>query len=274
VPEGDTIFRTARTLDRWLAGRVVTAVGGRGLGPHGESLVGATIVRVEARAKHLMIHLADGRVVHSHMRMSGSWHVYPAGERWRRPASQARLVIEAGDRHAVCFNAPVIELLGAHDLDGHPALRGLGPDVLVDPLDLVEIRRRARLLPSTTVIGDVLLDQQVVSGIGNIYRCEALFVAKLDPGAPIGAIVDPVLDHVVTIAADMLRSNVGRIGRDFGGGPDHPYVYGRTGRPCRRCRAPVVARRLGRHARRVYWCAGCQVMPLLESIDDVLTPPD
>ncbi|MGH9165354.1 MAG: DNA-formamidopyrimidine glycosylase family protein [Acidimicrobiales bacterium] len=167
MPEGDTIWRTARTLDRWLGGRVVTGARSQRARVPPARLVGRTIVAVEARAKHLLIRLDSGDVVHTHMRMDGSWHVYPAGERWRKPGWQARLVLEAGDRVAVCFNAPVVELLSGDEVARHPVLTQLGPDVLVDPLDLDEVRRRAAAMPSDTTVGEILLDQRVVSGIGN-----------------------------------------------------------------------------------------------------------
>src|SRR5207247_2801895 len=105
VPEGDTILRTARSLGAWLDGRDVTAAHGRGLGPLAAKLVGHTVERVEARGKHLLVRFDGGLVLHTHMRMSGSWHVYSTGERWRRPEHEARLVVECGDHVAVCFNA-------------------------------------------------------------------------------------------------------------------------------------------------------------------------
>src|SRR3954462_11736870 len=142
MPEGDTIYRTAETLRRWLVGREVTAARSIALGARAERLVGHKVDAVEARGKHLLVRLSSGEVVHSHMRMTGSWHVYPAGERWRRPANQARLVLEAGDRVAVCFNVPVIELLHERDEHVHPAVAYLGPDVLVPPVDIDEVRRR------------------------------------------------------------------------------------------------------------------------------------
>ena len=107
-------------------------------------LVGHTVERVEARGKHLLVRFDGGLVLHTHMRMSGSWHVYVAGERWRRPEHEARLVVECGDHVAVCFNAPVIELLVEREEPAHPTLAGLGPDILSQPLDVDAIRTRAR----------------------------------------------------------------------------------------------------------------------------------
>ena len=264
MPEGDTIFRTAVTLGRWLVGREVTAARTDVVGLPAAKLVGQRVEEVEPRGKHLLIRFSAGQVLHTHMRMTGSWHVYGAGEPWRKPAGQARLVLEAGDRTAVCFNAPVVELLAPKGEAMHPALTRLGPDVLVDPLDLDEVVRRAATRPPGTSIGELLLDQQVVAGIGNIYRSEALFLARLHPRTPMAEVDEDRLRSVVTIAARLMRANARPgeyAGREFGGGPDEPWVYGRTGRPCRRCRGTVEAVRLGEQARVAYWCPRCQPAP-------------
>ncbi|MEO7443538.1 MAG: DNA-formamidopyrimidine glycosylase family protein [Acidimicrobiales bacterium] len=262
MPEGDTIFRTARTLHAWLAGRELTAARSvRAKVPPGR-LVGRRVDRVEARAKHLLIHLSSGEVVHTHMRMDGAWHLYRAGDRWRKPGWQARLVLEAGDRLAVCFNAPVVELLNAADLAAHPSISTLGPDVLVDPFDLAEVRRRAATRANEVTVGELLLDQQVASGIGNIYRCEALFACRVNPWTPWSALGDDGLDRLVSTASRLMRANLvpaQGFGRDFGAGPGGgPAVYGRAGRPCRRCGTRVRAELLGNQPREVWWCPRCQ----------------
>jgi endonuclease VIII len=261
MPEGDTIFRTAASLRRWLVGRAVTDARSRVPGLPAARLVGQRVATVESRGKHLLVRFESGEVLHSHMRMTGSWHVYPAGEPWRRPERQARLVLTAGERVAVCFNAPVVELLPARAELAHPALGGLGPDVLDTALDLAEVRRRARARPPATAVGEVLGDQRVVAGIGNVYRSEALFARGLSPWTPIEALDDDALDALVHCAAELVRANVGAIDRDFGAGPRRPFVYRRTGRPCRRCATPIRSRRLGEQARTVYWCPRCQPSP-------------
>jgi endonuclease-8 len=199
------------------------------------------------------------------MKMTGSWHVYRAGERWQKPAGQARFVLEAGDRIAVCFNAPVIELLAAGGEHQHPGLVHLGPDVLQPPVDLAEVRRRASTTPPSRTIGELLLDQQVVSGIGNIWRCESLFVQRLDPFTPRIEVDDDALDRLVTVASEMMQKAARpteHVGRDFGGGMDRPWVYGRSRRPCRRCGTRIEVRSLGTPLpRTVYWCPQCQVRP-------------
>lgn len=264
MPEGDTIFRAAATLDRWLTGREVTGARTTVDRLPAAKLVGRTIEGVEARAKHLLIRFSGGTVLHTHMKMTGSWHVYSAGERWQKPPSQARLVLEAGERLAVCFNAPVVELLAAGGEQQHPSLTGLGPDVLKPPVDLAEVRRRAAGRKASMSIGELLLDQQVVSGIGNIWRCESLFVRRTDPFAVHGRLRDADLDALVTTAAEMMMRSArpeADGGRDFGGGTDRPWVYGRYRRPCYRCRTPIRRAHLGDQARLVYWCPSCQDAP-------------
>jgi endonuclease-8 len=261
MPEGDTIFRAARSLDHWLRGREVTGARTKVSGLPAARLVGQRVEGVEARAKHLLVRFDSGSVLHTHMRMTGSWHVYRAGERWRKPEWQARIALEAGARVAVCFSAPVVELLAAHGERVHPSLTQLGPDVLVEPLDLTEVRRRASRRPADGPVGELLLDQQVVAGIGNIYRCEALFLCRINPFTPRAALGDDELDVLVTAAATLMRGNLGPgqgFAREFGHGPERPWVYRRTGRPCHRCRRLIRSAGLGEGARRVYWCEACQ----------------
>jgi endonuclease-8 len=257
VPEGDTIYRAARSLAQWLEGRLITAARTNARtsvsAVPAAKLVGQTVVRVEPRAKHLLIRFDSGMVLHTHMRMTGAWHVYRAGEKWRKPAHQARFVLEAGDRVAVCFNAPVVELLAKGGELLHPALIRLGPDVLVDPIDLDEVRRRLATRPPTMLIGEVLLDQQVVSGIGNIYRNEALFACRTNPAVPWSSLDPASIDEIVLAAARLMRAKL-----EPGPPPAKPFVYGRAGRPCYRCRTPIATAKLGEQARDAYWCPRCQ----------------
>jgi len=257
VPEGDTLARTAATMHRWLAGRRITAATSRVEGFPAASLVGRQIEAVDAWGKNLMIRLDDDQVLHTHLRMTGSWHVYPAGEPWRRPERQARLTLVCGDRVAVCFNAPVVELLRPGAESRHPALANLGPDVLVQPVDVEEVRRRARAGPADRPLGELLLDQQVVAGIGNIWRCETLFVEGHNPWTPVSAVTDGQLDALVSTAGRLMGASVG----SRSGVPDRRWVYRRAGRPCRRCRTPVSSRGQGEQARTAYWCPTCQPAP-------------
>jgi endonuclease-8 len=170
--------------------------------------------------------------------------------RWRRPAFQARAVIECGERVAVCFNAPVVELVREHDERAHPSLRRLGPDILSPDFELDEVVRRARAIPAGEPVGEVLLDQTVVAGIGNIYRCESLFDRRVDPWTPIGELGDDDLRQLVDRAKEMLEQGTEARFRS--------RVHGRHGRPCPRCGTTIKARRSGPQARVVFFCPECQ----------------
>ena len=248
MPEGDTLFRTAATLQRWLASREVTAAT-----EPAAAMVGRTVVLVEANGKHLLVRFDSGHVLHSHMRMTGSWHVYRVGERWQRSPGKARVMLTCGERLAVCFDAPVVELLAPGGERIHPALAGLGPDVLDDPLDVDEIRRRARRRPPELALGQLLLDQRVVAGIGNIWRCETMFAERRNPWTPQSSLADPELDALMVTAHRLMRRSLGPpSGRPQG------WVYRRAGRPCRRCATLVRSRPQGELARIAYWCPTCQ----------------
>jgi len=209
--------------------------------------VGDRVAAVETSGKHLMIRFTSGRVLHTHMRMTGSWRVSAAGRSW----GGARVVLEAGDRAAVCLNAPVVELLRPGGATVHPAIGALGPDVLAEPLDVHGVAVRAAALPPGTEIGDALLDQRVVAGIGNIWRSEALFVTRTHPRQPVDAVN---VGEIVGAAAAMMRASVA------GRRPPH-RVYRRAGQPCPRCGTAVASARVGAQARTAYWCPRCQPAP-------------
>ena len=255
MPEGDTIHRSAASLRRWLVGREITGARTQVASLALDRVIGQTVDDVEARGKHLLMRLTpSGRVLHSHMRMTGSWHVYPAGQPWRRPARQARLVLECGDHVAVCFNAPVIELLKDGGELLHPSLSKLGPDILDDQLDVHGIRTRAKARDPEVSLGELLLDQRVVSGVGNIWRCEALYAERLNPWTPRAAITDDQWDALVSTAARLMRTSA------RGTMADRPVaqVHRRAGRPCPRCGTRIEARQQGDLARTAYWCPTCQ----------------
>ena len=249
MPEGDTIARAAASLDKWLTGRTITKARSVRVRVPAEAMIGRTVEGVEAKAKHLLIRFSGGITLHTHMQMEGAWHVYSAGDRWRKPGWQARVVLEAGDRVAVCFNAPPVELLTARDEAQHASIANLGPDVLEATVDLDEVRRRAAARPPEYTIGELLLDQQVVSGIGNIDRCETLFLERTHPKT---SWPDADLDALVTTASRIMRAQL------TPGGRYQPWVYGRTNRPCRRCRTAIQSETYGAFPRTAYWCPGCQ----------------
>jgi endonuclease VIII len=248
VPEGDTIWRTAAGLREWVAGRVVTAARPDRL----TSLVGRTLEAVEPAGKHLLMRFTGGWTLHSHMRMRGSWHRYRAGERWQRPEREARAVLEFGDRLAVCFSAPVLDLVR----EGREPVGHLGPDLLAPDLRLEEVVARARAV-GPLALGELLLDQRVGSGIGNVYKCETLWRLRLDPWRSSAELDDRALAEVFATARASLLGNLREPGpRRFEGRP--AAVHGRRGRPCPRCGTPVRARPQGEHARITYWCPRCQ----------------
>jgi endonuclease VIII len=262
VPEGDTIHRTARTLHAALAGRTLVRFEAPRLRvrPFAE---GTVVEAVEARGKHCLVRFDDGRVLHTHMRMTGSWHLYRPGERWRKQRGAARVVLEvapAGDREgwvAVCFAAPVVELV---DERAGPVAAHLGPDLCHLDADLDEAARRLGQVATGTELGDALLDQRVAAGIGNVYKSEACFAVGLDPFTPVAELDEGRRRSVITAAARQLRANLGSIDRTtYGSGG--LAVYGRADRPCRRCGTAVRRAAQGQPPRSTYWCPRCQTRP-------------
>jgi endonuclease-8 len=258
MPEGDTLHRTAAGLAPHLVGRPVTAARVRAGGPQVQRIVGATITGIEAVGKNLLIRFDNGLELRTHLRMNGSWHRYRPGERWRRPASRARLVIEVPGAVAVCFDAPVVELFEARAEAIHPTLSRLGPDLLAPdygPVDGAEARRRLREpARATATISAALLDQQAQAGIGNIWRNETLFHERIDPWARVADLDDETLDRLIATARRLLRQSVGEAP-----GRMPMRVYRRAGRPCRRCGTPIQSAPLSaENPRTTYWCPSCQ----------------
>ena len=279
MPEGDTIHRTARTLHRALASRVVTrfeSVYPRLTRVDADApLCGRTIERVEARGKHVLMWFSGRRplILRTHMRMQGSWHIYRPGERWQRPRHEMRIVIETDAIHAIAFNVPVAELAAASEIERGHALSTLGPDVLSDTFDANDAARRMSERADMS-IADALLDQSAIAGIGNIYKCEALFAAHVHPFAPVGSLAPETISRVLAAAVKMMRANVAEsaagamTARRTTGRADPRarfWVYGRRGQPCRRCGTPI-ARDARSDARVTYWCSRCQ-RATLESND-------
>lgn len=259
MPEGDTIFRTARTLAQALTDRRITRFRTTVAELVGQELVGRSVIRVESRGKNLLIHFDDGRVLYTHMRMTGSWHLYRLAESWRRPEHQANLALDT-DRHtAVCFNAPVVELMSALALRRHRWLSRLGPDLLADRPDFAEMMRRIRDRPHDP-LGVAVMRQEALSGIGNVYKSETLFLERLDPFATVDSLEPAGLQALLHRARDLMLHNLTgypRITRPGGG--SRYWVYGRASEPCLRCETPVSMRRQGDAGRSTYWCPSCQV---------------
>jgi endonuclease-8 len=256
VPEGDSIFRAARALHLALAGRTVTrfeSVFPRLTIPLEDApLTGARIDRVEARGKHLLMWFSGGRVLHTHMRMHGSWHIYRAGERWQRPRHEMRVLIEAGDILAVAFMVPVAEWATAETAADIDAVRELGPDPLRDDFDAAAAVSRLRAR-GDMAIADALLDQRAIAGIGNIWKSETLFATRTNPFQRIDSLSPEQLATIVATARKLLRASVSET---WGRVPKR--VYQRGGRPCPRCGTAIERSVQGDHARSTYWCPRCQ----------------
>lgn len=265
MPEGDTIFRTAEVLRAVLVGRRITAARaqprpGLRLVPDLSRVVGATIRSVEPRGKNLLIGFDNGLTLRSHLRMTGSWHRYAPGEPWGRPSYQASAILETASSVAVAFNTPAIELLTEADLRRSWPLSSLGPDLLAREFDLDEALRRLRDRGGVE-LGSALLDQTAVAGIGNVYKSEVAFLERLDPWAPVGAFDDDELVRALHRARRLLQANTGggaRVTTGSGRRGQGLWVYGRAGRPCRRCGTLVEVRRQGDLARQTFWCPRCQ----------------
>jgi endonuclease-8 len=202
---------------------------------------------VEARGKHLLMRFERGAVLHTHMGMTGSWHLYREGSRWRRPAHRARAVVTAEGVVAVCFDAPTVELVSPAQ---EPPLAALGPDVIAADFDLAEARRRLRSAPERE-IGVALLDQGAVASIGNIHKSEALFACGVSPFARVADLDDAILGRLLRTAARRMRESVLRRA------PSRS-VYGRAARPCRRCGTQIERAPQGRPGRSTYFCPQCQ----------------
>jgi endonuclease-8 len=274
MPEGDTIYRAARTLGRALTGDRL--VGFESVFPQinrideDEPLAGRTVESVASFGKHLLIRLSGNLTIRTHMRMNGSWHIYRRGERWRRSPRNARIVLETDRFVAVGFSIPVAEALASDRENRAKELRRLGDDLLSEGFDASRAIERLRRHPAKRV-DDALLDQTIMAGVGNVYKSEVLFLAGIDPGRLIGSLDDGDLSQLVALSRDLLERNVAletdRPGQRRTTNRMNPsqglWVYGRAGRPCRRCGTPIRRAFTGSNVRVTYWCPSCQ-----ESEDD------
>ena len=273
MPEGDTIFRAARTLHRALAGKQVVRF--ESVFPHltrvhdDSPLTGRTIDEVRAAGKHVLMRFSGDLILRTHMRMNGSWHIYRPGEKWQRPGRSMRIVVGTADFEAVGFDIPVAEMIKGKDLRRHDELRQLGPDLLAEDFDADEAARRIRAR-GTAEIADVLLNQRVLAGIGNVYKSEVLFSCGVSPFAVVSSLSDPAIDCLVATGRRFLRANVTdhlaamttytgfRRTTRRSDPKERLWVYGRAGDPCRKCGTPISLRAQGRDARLTYWCEKCQ----------------
>jgi len=284
MPEGDTIYRTARAMGRALMGKQITAF--RSNYPlltrfHEDTPIsGQTVANVESRGKWLLIHLSGGATIATHMLMNGSWHLYPRGKRWHRPARDMRIVLENSEYQAVAFTVPVARIYTAQQLAREKRIPPPGSDVLSENFDPASAVARIRAC-SGEEIGNVLLHQHVLAGIGNVFKSELCFVENINPFCLVAALTDDQLEALVRSAQSLVGSNVledssnmivtyrgpGRRTTRNARPADNLWVYSRSGNPCRRCGATIRHRLQGQDARVTYWCPTCQPMPDGKDID-------
>ncbi len=257
MPEGDTIHHAAHRIRPVLEGRVPDEL----VTPHPrfaadrwpEKLAGRAVERVDAQGKHLFLCFEGERVIHSHLRMTGAWGVYRDGQRWGRSPRRAWLVLKAADHAVVQFDGPVLELMTASRVRFDQRIAGLGPDILGAEFDEARFLARLRADDPTRPIGDALLDQRTIAGIGNVWKCEGCFDGELDPWRPAGEVSDAEVLRVVRLTRPRMQQSA----RD-GFQARAPAIYDRAGRPCPRCGAPILRRGQWEDNRPTYWCAQCQ----------------
>lgn len=265
MPEGDTLYRIATQLKPVLEGETLLAVdGSRQSGPHRleidhDSLVGRTVTSVEARGKHLMISFDDSRVLHSHLGMTGSWHVYPLGQAWNKPEQHAALALRTAKHVVVSFSPKVLRLVTETTLRRDEYLTRLGPDLMIPGVDLAEVLRRLRI-HNATPIGEAVMNQTIAAGIGNVYKSETLFIQRMHPWDRVGFFSDEKLLDYLKTAVRLMRRNRGSGKRTTRFAPDahHVWVYGRRGENCLECGGIIHLRRQGDAGRTTYWCPICQ----------------
>jgi endonuclease VIII len=274
MPEGDTIFRTARTLQLAIGGQQVTRF--ESVLPKLERvdydtpLAGRTVEKVDARGKWLLMYFSGDLILLTHMLMSGSWHIYRPGERWQRHRSHMRIVIETATMLAVAFNVPVAEFHTAATLARREGFNRLGPAPLAGDFDAAAAIANLAARPERE-LGLALLDQSVMAGLGNVFKSEVAFACGLNPFRLVGSLSREQLETLVATSRKFLQANVTEPAGDRAvsflphrrttGRTDveeNLWVYGRAGKPCRRCATPIRSAKHSTDARISFWCPVCQ----------------
>ena len=275
MPEGDTIFRAARTLNRALAGHQVTAfetqLAQLARVDYDTPIVGRTVESVDAAGKWLRMYFSGDLILLTHMLMSGSWHIYRPGERWRLRRTDMRVAISTKDFVAVAFRVPIAEFHTAATLERRRSVQRLGPDVLATEFDAADAEQQLRTRPDLEV-GVGLLRQSLISGMGNVFKSEVCFASRVNPFRLIGTLTADELQFLITNARKFMLQNVTETSGDsivtYTGmrrttGRANPserlWVYKRDGEPCRRCGTAIVSRKQGLEARVTFWCPTCQI---------------
>lgn len=277
MPEGDTVYLAGRRLDQALRGRTITSSDVRTPQLATVDLTGRTVNEVRSRGKHLLFRFDDNTTLHTHFRMDGSWHLYRPGDPWRGgPLHAVRVILRTHERIAVGYRLHDLALVAT--ADEHQLVAHLGPDICADDWDQDEALRRLREHPERS-IATALVDQRIIAGIGNIYRCESLFIARIAPDVRVGDIGDSSLAEVVQAARELLWRNRDRASQATTGDEQRAhYVYGRGRRRCYRCNASIQAvssdatepwrspsgaaqDRGSANEQTVFWCPTCQLRP-------------
>ena len=278
MPEGDTIYRSARAMQRAIGGKVCigfeTGLAHLARVDDDAAVAGRTIERVEARGKWLLVHFSGDLILLTHMLMSGSWHLYRTGEKWLMGRNRMRVVLRTEDWQAVAFNVPVAEFHTARSLARHSQVPKLGLDVLSDEYSVEGAVARLKAYGTAhpeAEVGVALLNQRVLAGLGNVYKSEVAFAAGVHPFRAMGTVTDRELEVMAERAQRWMKANVndgsgdavvtysgnrrttGNSNRD-----ERMWVYRRAGQECRRCGAAIETRKQGVAARVTFWCPGCQ----------------
>ena len=258
MPEGDTIAYAANRMRPVLAGRVPEEV----RTPHPrhrmdrwpERLAGRAVRDVHAHGKHLFLRFEGDLTLHSHLRMTGAWGVYRrGGGRWRRSRARAWLVLRAGSHDVVQFDGPVLELMTESRTRFDLRLAALGPDILAPQFDMPRFLRRLSEDDPTRAIGDALLDQRILAGIGNLWKVEGCWLAEIDPWRALRSLSGDEARRLVEVTRPRMQESA-----MDGNQSRHRRIYGRQGVPCPRCGERIRARGQGDDNRITFWCPGCQ----------------
>ena len=278
MPEGDTIYRSARAIQKAIGGKVVTGFD-TGLAKIARvnddtPLVGRTVEKVTSHGKWLLIYFSDDLILVTHMLMSGTWHLYRTGEKWWMGRERMRVMIQTADWQAIAFNVPVVEFYTARTLERNSQIPKLGPDILSADFTVesgVERLRQYGLANPDAEIAVVLLNQRVLAGLGNVYKSEVPFAAGVNPFRAMKTITPKELDVMADLSQRYMKANVldgsgdgiitysgNRRTTHSNNREERLWVYGRQGQECRRCGAKIMMRKQGEQARSTYWCPECQ----------------
>ena len=278
MPEGDTIYRSAWAMQKAIGGQTVTrfetALAKLARVDDDTPVAGRTVEKVESRGKWLLVYFSNDLILATHMLMSGSWHLYRTGERWRMPRSRMRIVLTTSEWQAVAFNVPIAEFYTAHSLSRSSQIPKLGPDILSASFrvetGVERLTEFARSSPDTE-IAVALLNQRMLAGLGNVYKSEVAFAVGVHPFRKMSTLTQREIERIVEVAHRYMKANVidgkgdGIVTYSGNRRTTHStdreerlWVYGRQGQECRRCGMTIQMRRQGTQARSTYWCPECQ----------------